>query len=271
MKLIKNNGLTLIEFLIMGGLIAFAIVLSLKFFAGHTKGTRVVQMLTDRESLRQQILLNLDCKTTLNPISVCSGGAIPLKRKDGSTFLAAGGNVGPWAVTATCHPSGSPTHLKIVATQTGIKDPVTNLYLDANHPKAQLFLPPSAPTCTALFTTGPACTDCYPGTEVMIGVLPNGCPKCSSARRPIKCINTSNTCTSAQVVYYYYFTAADCGGILPDTTHVGMLGSTEAPWRDANWAVIQSTETNGSGVVWRKWGSGSDCNAYGISAVFIKR
>lgn len=248
----------------------------LRTVADLNRGTRVIQARNDRESVRQFITQYLNCTATLSPPNVCNGD-VPLRKEDGSIFLNPQGSVGAWSITARCEPLISPTHLKMIAVQNGLQDPVTGLFFDENHPRAQLFQTSESAACASFFGAGGGCADCNIVNQNMVGFLPNGCPKCldnndlSIPIVPIICTRSVWPATSIDSHQVFDFVAADCiGGVTPSGSYQGVMASNRVLCRSEAW---QPGPTSPDWTTWTvNWWcrSSAGAGAVNIQMVFLR-
>lgn len=85
---------------VMAGMLGLTKIINL-----NLKASRSIQSKGDLESIRALIRSNLDCIQTM-PSNCALAGYIPVKRKDGTTFIGANGasgiTIGDWSIRTTC-------------------------------------------------------------------------------------------------------------------------------------------------------------------------
>ena len=91
----------------------------------------------------------------------------------------------------------------------------------------------------------------------------------TSHSNPIICSANRSVDYSSGNYYEVAFTAAECGGRLPDSNYIGMLAKASASGPDEDWRVKQPQERNGPGVGF--WDSNLSGRSPNVQVVFIPK
>lgn len=93
----------------------------------------------------------------------------------------------------------------------------------------------------------------------------NGAP--ARAPQPIICTHASGTETPVSGMNVYTWTDDDCGGLLPDSSYVGLLSGTSVCGESEDFVVLNANQQGGPGMSFRVT---APCPGVHISAVYIK-
>lgn len=149
----SNRGFSLIEALVMVGILAIAGTALVRTTVTGMKANKSIEYRGDLADVKRTITSLINCAETFatygsaRPIVCASGTSITLKGNGGAA-LALNNKIADWTIEAKCESLGSPAKngLSIYATMalTGgsyKRDPLRNVDFDSSHPISSLFHP----------------------------------------------------------------------------------------------------------------------------------
>jgi type II secretory pathway pseudopilin PulG len=155
-KLRDNSGMSIIEVLLGVAVIALVVPFGLKIMLNTNKVNKKTEERLDLRNVTRTLTQRVDCANV--PASCSAGSLLTLPKKGGGQLVSNAGNtvMGGWTVRALCT-GGNEFKVQIARMLPGgqfAKDPVNNVPLDFNHPKATLI--PERGLCLSEEDTPPA-------------------------------------------------------------------------------------------------------------------
>lgn len=237
MKAAPDAGFSLVNVLVGVGLLGILAAASAAIFGNMFSVNRKLELRGDIEIIRRTLFDAIDCDATIaaaacNSTSAPGGEQAPFLRLQRRSAVAGqplfltgpleadgSARIGEWNVRASCSAAERTLVVRAarpLANGAFARDPMDRLtLLDWRHRRSLLF-----------------------GSGV--GVL----PLCfNTQKESIACVKTDEIPAGADGWRHFRFTAAECGGRLPDDTYVGSIAKFEICGQEASVMALQPSET----------------------------